>query len=329
MIFRTQIQIPPFLQKISYHSKCLFIGSCFTENMGSYLQQLKFPSKVNPFGILYNPMSIGNSLQKLLSQKSFTENELHFHNEQWHSFAHHGKFSHSDKEVCLKRINRELEEASDFLRTANFLFVTLGTAFVYEWKESGQIVANCHKIPQKQFRHYKVSVKHIVDRLTPILEEIQAVNPQLQIVFTLSPIRHWKNGAVDNQWSKATLLVAIHELREKLEGVHYFPAYELMMDDLRDYRFYESDMLHPNSTAIDYIWQQFRSVYFDAQTEKTMAKVQKISNAQNHRPRNPSSEAHQRFLRQQLEQIGGMERAFPFLDFTEERAFFTSHLLKQ
>ncbi len=329
MIFRTQIQIPPSLQKISYHSKCLLTGSCFTENMGSYLQKLKFPSKVNPFGILYNPMSIGSSLQRLLTQKPFIENELHFHNEQWHSFAHHGKFSHSDKEVCLKRINQELEEASDFLQKADFLFLTLGTAFVYEWKESRQIVANCHKIPQKQFHYYKVSVEQIVETLTPLLEGIQAVNPKLQIVFTLSPIRHWKNGAVDNQLSKATLLVAIHELREKLENIHYFPAYELMMDDLRDYRFYESDMLHPNSTAIDYIWQQFRSVYFDGLTEKTMARVQKISNAQNHRPRNPTSAAHQRFLRQRLEQIGDLETMFPFLDFTEERAFFASHLLTQ
>ncbi len=322
MKFRTEINISPSLQKITYNNKSLFIGSCFTENIGNQMQKLKFPSMVNPFGILYNPLSINTCLQRLIAAKPYNSDELHHFNEQWHSWAHHGHFSHKNQNTCLQNINQELKTASIFLKQADFLLLTLGTAFVYQWKESGEIVANCHKIPQKQFDHYRISVKDIVEVLSPTLKQIQQLNPKLQIIFTLSPIRHWKNGAIDNQLSKATLLVAIHELKAKLKKVNYFPAYEIMMDDLRDYRFYESDMLHPTSTAIDYIWGKFQEAYFDQQTGKLKERIEKILNAKNHRPRNPNSEAHQRFLQQQLKYIEGLENEYPLLDFEEEKGFF-------
>lgn len=322
MSFRTEIKLPPSLQKIIYSNKCLFIGSCFTENIGNQMQRLKFSSMVNPFGILYNPLSINTCLQRLLSEKPYTSEELYYFNEQWLSWNHHGRFSHSDQNSCLQNINHQLQKASNFLKQADFLWLTLGTAFVYEWKESGKVVANCHKIPQKQFKHYLIEVEDIVVALYPTLQQIQATNPKLQIVFTLSPIRHWKNGAIDNQLSKATLLVAIHQLKENLEKVSYFPAYEIMMDDLRDYRFYESDMLHPNSTAIDYIWEKFQEVYFDQKTVKLKERIEKILNAKNHRPRNPKSEAHQRFLQQQLKQIEVLQNEYSFLDFEKEKRYF-------
>ncbi|MEZ4886347.1 MAG: GSCFA domain-containing protein [Chitinophagales bacterium] len=324
MEFRTSIQVIPSPHKITYQNKCLFIGSCFTENIGNQMQSLKFPAMVNPFGILYNPMSLNACLQSLLAEKPFTINDLHYFNEQWHSWKHHGKFSNTDQNQCLQRINQELKRATDFLKQTDYLILTFGTSFVYKWKESGQIVANCHKIPQKQFDHYQVSVKDIVDTLVPTLQQIQEVNPKLQTIFTLSPIRHWKNGAIDNQLSKSTLLVAIHELKQKIENTHYFPAYEIMMDDLRDYRFYESDMLHPNTTAIDYIWEKFQTVYFDDATEKLKGKIEKILNAKNHRPRNPKSQAHLFFLQRQLKLIEVLEIQYPFLDFETEKQYFSN-----
>ncbi|MGB1243362.1 MAG: GSCFA domain-containing protein [Chitinophagales bacterium] len=327
MNFRTEINIPPSLQKITHRSKSLFIGSCFTENIGNQMQKLKFTSMVNPFGILYNPLSINTCLQRLLTKKPFTTKELHHFNEQWHSWEHHGRFSDSDPNQCLKDIHQEQNSASDFLKQADYLLLTLGTAFVYQWKESGQIVANCHKIPQKQFEHYRVSTSEIVNTLLPTLQQIQEINPQLQIIFTLSPIRHWKNGAIDNQISKASLLVAIHELKAKLKNAHYFPAYEIMMDDLRDYRFYESDMLHPTSMAIDYIWEKFQGVYLGEKTKQLMLQVKKILNAKNHRPRNPKSEAHQKFLQKQLRQIEALEKRHSFLNFEVEKRYFREAMI--
>jgi len=327
MNFRTEINIPPAFQKITHRSKCLFIGSCFTENIGHQMQKLKFTSMVNPFGILYNPMSINTCLQRLITAKPFISKELHHFNEQWHSWEHHGRFSDTDPNQCLQNIHQELNAASVFLKEADYLLLTLGTAFVYQWKESGQIVANCHKIPQKQFDHYRVSVNDIVGTLLPTLQQIQSINPKLQIIFTLSPIRHWKNGAVDNQISKASLLVAIHELSLQLKNVHYFPAYEIMMDDLRDYRFYESDMLHPTSMAIDYIWEKFQGVYFGEDTKRLMLQVEKVLNAKNHRPRNPKSEAHQKFLQKQLKQIEALEKEYSFLDFEAEKEYFREAMI--
>lgn len=324
--FRTEIKLSPSKIKLNYHSRILFTGSCFTENIGLKMQDLKFNTLVNPFGILYNPLSINNMLQMLLAEKQFSKKDIHHFNEQWLSFAHHGKFSHPDPTIFLKKLNTSTQAASGFLKKADVLIITLGTAFVYFLKETGQVAANCHKMPQKHFNRKRLSVAEITTALQPTIEALLVQNPNLHILFTVSPIRHWKDGAIDNQLSKATLIVAIHELVSKFEPLSYFPAYELLMDDLRDYRFYEADMLHPNDTAINYIWEQFLGVYMEASAKEKMKTVAKILAAVQHRPRNSKSEAHQRFIRQQLLHIKQVSTQFPFISFSTESAYFEQQL---
>jgi len=322
MSFRTIVEIPTSSNNINHQQKILMLGSCFTENIGERLQKAKFSLQINPFGILYNPLSIQQSLNYLINAKQFTPKELTFHNEQWVSFAHHGDFSHPEQEQCLQRINETLSQAQIFLKNANWLIITLGTAYAYILKNTGEIVANCHKFPHQQFDRKRANVSDIVSHLKMTIQELQTLNPSLNILFTVSPIRHWKDGAIANQLSKATLLLAIEHLKNDCENIHYFPAYELVMDDLRDYRFYEADMLHPNSVAIDYIWQCFQNTYFNATTLEVLKAVQKVQMARQHRPLRPESRAHRQFLHQQLAHLQLLKAKYPFLNVEEEEKYF-------
>ena len=321
-MFRTEINIPISENKFDYQSNLFFIGSCFTENIGGQMKESKFPVSVNPFGILYNPLSIAQALDFILSEdfNGFSEEDLHYHNEQWFSFYHHSKFNHTDKVSCLNGINQSFDFSKQLFYQVKFLFITFGTAYVYRLQSNNQVVANCHKLPHKEFRRTRLSVDAIVNTYDRLIQLLYKVKPDIKIVFTVSPIRHWKDGAIDNQLGKATLLVAIHRLKEKYPAIiDYFPAYEIMMDDLRDYRFYEQDMLHPNQTAIDYIWQGFKETYMDDKGENLMKQIAGINAAVNHRPFNPQSAAHLRFIKQTLDRIEHLEQQFPFLDFGEEK----------
>lgn len=325
LTFRTTISLPQSPNPINYQTPLLLMGSCFAENIGQRLQQLKFPLQINPFGILYNPLSINQALQQLLHKKAFTPSDLHYHHEQWLSLAHHGRFAHSDQSLCLSQINLSLKQGAAQLKKAKWLILTFGTAFVYTWKETGKVVANCHKMPASNFNRKKIKESEMVRSLLPTLQAIKQINPNLQVLCTLSPIRHWKDGAVENQWSKATLLVAIHELIQTESYIHYFPAYEIMMDDLRDYRFYAEDLLHPNATAIQYIWEQFQESYlYEEETQTLLQKIQKMNQARQHRPRNPNSEAHQRFLQKQGQMVQQLQHQYPSLDFSKELRYFSS-----
>ncbi|GAI96735.1 unnamed protein product, partial [marine sediment metagenome] len=230
----------------------MFIGSCFTESIGGKLNDYKFPVDINPFGIIYNPSSVGKSLELLIGEKEFTIDDLFFYNGKWLSFFHHSSFSDKDPELCLSRINAKITESREFLKKAGFLFITFGTAWVFEWKESGETVSNCHKISALKFNHKLLAVEDILENYKTLIHKLLRFNPQLKIIFTVSPIRHWKDGAEGNQVSKAILLLSAHQLLKKFQSVSYFPAYEIIMDDLRDYRFYSDDMIHLNSVAIDY-----------------------------------------------------------------------------
>ena len=322
MEFRTKVDIPAAKFKLNYDSVSVFMGSCFADNLGTRLDRLKFPIVRNPFGVLYNPLSVKDNLKLLMDKKLFGERDLSYFNGRWLSFSHYTAFSDTDKQNCLDKINTSIKVASDAFSKARFLFITFGTAWVYELINSGKIVANCHKIPGREFKRYMLDSDQIVSEYSELLEQIHTVNPQLKVIFTLSPIRHWKDGAVGNQFSKATLLVAIHKIKEKFDFVSYFPAYEIFMDELRDYRYYAKDMLHPSETAIDYMWQRFVETYLDDNAIPVMNEVEKIITAVQHKTLNPESEEYFHFRKKMSDLIKKLEVKYPFLNFSEEKNFF-------
>lgn len=324
MNFRTEINLPPSEQKIIYKNNIITFGSCFAENIAEKLILSKFNVLSNPFGVLYNPLSILNSVELLLNDKNFSEDDLILNQEEYHSFYHHSDFSHHDKNYVLEKINQTLEKTRVYLKNTSVITITLGTAWVYQYKESGKIVSNCHKIPAKNFERKRLSVNEVSVSLEKILLGFRSTIPEATVIFTISPIRHWKDGAVENLISKSTLLMGLQEVLA--DNVVYFPSYEIMLDDLRDYRFYESDMLHPSKQAIDYIWEKFKNVFFSEETLQTMKSVEKVVSAFNHRPRNPESEKHQMFLKKNIEFINQLTCNHPEIDLKKELTYFRNLL---
>jgi len=321
MDFRTTVEAPKYPFAISYDTPTLFCGSCFTENIGSILQKRKMPVMVNPFGVVYNPISVKIVIESILKTKPFTESDLNFLNGLWFSYNHHSSFSSPQKEECLDLINSNLFNASAFVKRMNCLVVTFGTARVYYLKASNEPVANCHKAPAKEFENRLLDVAEIVEEWSELIDVLLKVNPDLKILFTVSPVRHWKDGAVGNQISKSILHVAIHQLVGKYpNNAFYFPAYEILMDDLRDYRFYADDMLHPSKFAIEYIWERFRESLLDIKTVALISEVEKILQAVNHRPFNPNTTEHKTFIKKILEQIQRVKKTYPGIDFSKEEA---------
>lgn len=329
--FRTIIPVEKHPDKINYETPVLCMGSCFSENIGNKLLYYKYKTDVNPFGILYNPVSVANSIQMLMQSKRFTGDDLHFANGQWFSFSHHSSFSDADKDNCVKKINERIQKSSALLQNARFAFLTFGTARTYRLKSTGEVVSNCHKIPAKEFERQLLKPKGIVKQYIPLLKKWFEINPKLKIVFTVSPIRHWKDGAIDNQISKATLLLAIHELQQHFDkyDVSYFPAYEIMMDELRDYRFYEHDMLHLNKTAVEYIWQRFSETYLHSDYEAVHKNVDSIKKTLKHKPFNPQSAEYNQCLKKTMEKINELTLQFLFIDFNEEVDLIKSIITKK
>ena len=325
--FRTVLTPQSFPFQIGHKDQLMGMGSCFVSNIGQKLETLKFDILTNPFGILYHPIAIAQGLKRLIQNESFSTNELFQQNDLWHSFSHHGQFSHPDKKTCLAKINTSFHSARDRIASTHRLILTFGTAYFFEHTTSAQIVANCHKVPGSEFIRKLASPKKIVQTLSPILDELKTINPTLEVILTVSPIRHIKDGLIENQQSKATLLLAIHHLCRAHTFAHYFPAYEIQMDDLRDYRFYESDLIHPNNMALDYIWEKFSHAIFSEQTIQLNKQIQKVIDASQHRPFHPQSTAHQNFLQQQIRQIEQLQKAHPGLDFTSEQNRFKENLL--
>ncbi|RXQ93062.1 GSCFA domain protein [Ancylomarina salipaludis] len=317
-LFRTKIEIPKSQFDFSYKHKALMMGSCFVENIGAKLKSVKYQVDVNPFGVIYNPVSVCSSLKLLMEEHQFVEDDLNFHNNLWFSFYHHSKFSSTDLDSCLLNINEGIRKSSQNLKDADFLFITFGTAWVYELLSSGKIVSNCHKLPAKDFNRYRLNVDEIVSIYKDLLVELLVFNPKIRIVFTVSPIRHWKDGANGNQLSKATLLLAVEQLTELFEQVSYFPSYEIVMDELRDYRFYSEDMLHISESAIKYIWQRFSDTYFSEESKQIQKQVGKFILAANHRPFNVGSDSHQAFIKSSLTKIHEFLRVHPFVKMSDE-----------
>lgn len=320
--FRTSFEIADFSPKINYNSTGIFIGSCFTENIGNYLKAHKFKVMVNPTGIIYNPVSVSNCINFILSGKQFEEKDLGFNNDLWLSLQHHGSFSAPDKTKCLDNINKELRNASSFINNADFLFITFGTAYIYTHKEKNEVVANCHKFPGNMFLKTLLTPEIIVSNYKELLRQLRKINPGIKIIFTVSPVRHWKDGAMQNQISKSVLFVAINEIIKNADDCYYFPAYEIMMDDLRDYRFYAEDMIHPGVTAIEYIRDKFVRSFIDKDSCETMNEIGKLILAKNHRPFNTETASHKKFITKYFQRIQTLKKQFPFLDLEEFEEYF-------
>lgn len=271
MDFRTTIAPPKGLQGTITHSRpVVLIGSCFTDNIGSRLVQRGFDAAVNPCGTLYNPASIASTLLDILYQRPFTADDIFEYQGKWHSLSHHSRFSADTQQECLDKINAATALAAEKLKSASTLIITFGTAFIFRHKETNQVVANCHKLHPDTFTRERLSATQIHGLWKKMIRELLARNPEMKIIFTVSPIRHLADGAHGNQLSKATLLLAVERLAEDFpENVVYFPAYEIMMDDLRDYRFYAADMVHPSEVAVDYIYSLFSASVMTDETRQT------------------------------------------------------------
>jgi hypothetical protein len=326
MEFRTEVHITPSDNRITHESGILFMGSCFTENIGSILQELRFRVDLNPFGINYNPSSLSRNLWALLNGKLYTKNDLHEANGKWFSFDHHSQFSATAPNACLDQINDRIRSSREGLLGTDYLLLTWGTAWVYVLKESATVVCNCHKLPAEKFSRHLLTVNQVVDTYTKLFAGLRSRIPELRIILTISPVRHWKDGPVMNTVSKSTLLLAAHRLSEMFSYCEYFPAYEIAMDDLRDYRFYGSDLVHPNQQMIAYIWEKFSAAYFDEMTLKLLAEIGKLNAARNHRPFDPASEQYLQFCQKQLQKTKRLEKDHPGLDLSELSSFFSEPL---
>lgn len=321
MTFRKKIEILKPSFTINHHDGLVFLGSCFAENIGNLFLANKFRTNVNPFGVLYNPASISQAIDILLDGRVFTEADIFKNQGVYRTFFHHSEFCSPHPDQFLEKINQSAIQSASDLRSANVLFITFGTSYVYRLIESGMIVSNCHKIAASHFDRYRLSVEDIVADWKRVLDRLFSVNPDLEIVMTVSPVRHWKDGAHNNQLSKSILLLAIEELLAIYSNIQYFPAYEIVLDELRDYRFYAEDMIHPNNTAIQYIWSTFADNFFDDKTKSINSQWQNLHRAILHRPFNEETEEHQHFLEKTLSKLHLFRDNYPHIDCEDEIAF--------
>ncbi|HBD27134.1 GSCFA domain-containing protein [Flavobacterium sp.] len=316
MQFTTKIPIQKSSFPIDYDSKIMLLGSCFAENMAEKFDYFKFQAKTNPFGIIFNPVSLEKLIRRSVEKRKFTENDIFFHNELWHCYEVHSELSNADKDTFLNSLNELINSTHQQLNDSTHIIITLGTSWVYRNIESNEIVANCHKVPQKKFTKELQTIKEIKESLENIISLVHSVNPNCKFIFTVSPVRHIKDGFVENNLSKAHLIAAIHQtITHHPSPITYFPSYEIMMDELRDYRFYAEDMLHPNQTAIDYIWIQFFENYISESEFGLMNEICSIQKGLQHRPFNPNTESHQKFLNQLDLKIKTIQNQHPFIKF--------------
>jgi hypothetical protein len=322
MELRTTFSIEPSDRKITYKDPVMFIGSCFATSIGSRLELGRMPVMINPAGTVYNPVSVCNTLNTITGGRRYDHDDLYRHDDSWISFDHYTDFSSVNSEEILNKINSISGEALKFLSGASFLFVTFGTARVFRWIESGKIVSNCHKLPASGFNHELLTPDDITSLWNDQLDKLKSLFPGLKVVFTISPVRHWKDGAHGNQISKSVLFLAVEKLLEHPSGPAYFPAYELVMDDLRDYRFYDNDMIHMSDLAVDYIWEEFCGCYFDTATTGLWKEVVKISKAVSHRINTDNQDQIKKFAENILSRIDLITKKNPLVNLEKERKYF-------
>ncbi len=322
MVFRTTFTIDPSGDRISYNTPVMFIGSCFANEMGGKMSEGKMDILVNPAGVVYNPVSVGNTLKMLVENKIFQAKDLYTYKGISLSFSHYTDFTSENALQVLSKINMATERSAHFLKRAGILFITFGTARIFRFNETGQVVSNCHKLPASDFNREILTVDQITSEWENILDLLHSFNPGLRVIFTVSPVRHWKDGAHGNLVSKSVLFLAVEQLLKHKIVSGYFPAYELLMDDLRDYRYYTDDMLHPSGLAVDYIWNAFTGCYFDAATLDLWKEVREISKARNHRFISDSIKSKSEFAGNILKKISRIETKNSQIDLNEEKKYF-------
>jgi GSCFA family protein len=311
----TEIILPEYPFRMDHHAPSLFLGSCFTENIGRLLERSMFPVSINPFGVTYNPDSVHRQLEALMDKEQYGAGDLDQHGGRWFSFDHYTKYSSPDRETCLDGINKSFLQSKEVLHKAKLLVITWGTAWIYRYNATGKVVCNCHKIPAGEFSRSRLSVKEIIKQYNELLPRLFQFNPELKILLTVSPVRHWKDGAHGNQLSKASLLLATEALEQQFPGqVFYFPSYELVMDELRDYRFYAGDMIHLNDTATRYIWEKFRKALISEESQKIINELEPLLRMEEHRSRESGGETHGNTIRKRDEKRAVLQGKYPFLE---------------
>jgi len=315
---RTLVETDPLSPQVTYADRIMLIGSCFTEHIGSRLKMMKFAINLNPFGIVYNPLSIADQLQYLLNPAGFIRDDLVFHQDLWHSWIHHSRFSHPDAELLIKSINEQTLASSKFLEQTGLLVLTFGTPETYYLKSNDRMVSNCHQLPADRFYSRKPNPQELADIWIPLIDVLMSRNRNLHICLTISPVRYFKDGPTGNQMSKSILFLFIGLLMKTYPDLYYFPSYEIFMDDLRDYRFYDTDMMHPGPAGVEYIWNRFVRACIDKGIYPLMDEVESAVKAAHHRPGGYLTDVHRRFIAQQIDRISALQLRNPFLDFTEE-----------
>jgi hypothetical protein len=333
MKFKLTLDAKPSKHNIDYADKLMLIGSCFTENIGAKFKSHLFSVVENPYGILFNPVSVCTALNEIIEAKTYSVEDLFQHNELWHSWYHHSRFSAVHQQEALDKINGSISAAHLFLKTANRLVITLGSAWLYHLNKeaplgAGQVVANNHKAPADWFFKSLMQPTVLIENLNGLVERLHFFNPNLQITFTISPVRHLREGLIENNRSKAVLIHAVHELVSTCEKVDYFPAYEYVIDDLRDYRFYAEDLVHPNFAASGYVWDKLIETYMNAETQVIMKQVAELQLAMNHKPFFIGSAEHQKFLQSCIRKTEALIQAHPYLPLQDHLTFFTASLSK-
>lgn len=331
------INIPAPAQTVAYQQPLLLVGSCFTEHMGNSLQEMKFEVLQNPNGILFDPQSVAASLVSYVQNKQYNEDDLFLLNEVWQSWQHHSRFSGMNKAEVVQMINASQQAAHDFLKKAEWLVITLGSSFSYRTTEAVPeeqranagpegAVANCHRAPSQWFRKHMMTIEETKSVLDNALHQVRYFNPKIKTIFTISPVRHLRDGVIDNNRSKARLLEVVHHLVNKFDRLYYFPAYELVIDVLRDYRFYDIDMAHPNYPATQFVLEKFMTNFVDEPSQQLAAELRKLAIARRHKPFHPQTEAHQKFLQSQLIKAQELQAQYRFLDLSDELNYFSGKL---
>lgn len=315
MKLQTQLPLENQVPAINYHSKLVLLGSCFAENIAEKFSYYKFQNKVNPLGVLFHPIAILELLTRAHHNTPYTEKDVFFSNGCWQSFQAHSRLNSTSQSEILKDLNTALKSTQNQLKTASHVILTFGTSWVYKHIESKTIVANCHKQPQKEFEKSILSIQQLQESFNAILSILKAFNPNVSVIFSISPVRHLKDGFVENNQSKAHLIAALHSVINITENTHYFPSYELLMDELRDYRFYKEDMVHPNPIAIDYIWEKFKSIWIHTDANPIMQEVSQLQKGFAHKPFNPLTPEHTTFLSTLAKKAQVLETQFPFMKF--------------
>lgn len=334
MKFKLTLEATKSATAIRYQDKILLMGSCFTENIGAKLHRHLFEVKENPHGILFNPMSVMIALQDYMDNKQYSAKDLFELNDLFNSWHHHTRFSDITASATLDKINNSISDAHAYLKVADKLVITLGSAWLYRLTNvapsgAGLVVANNHKAPAQWFEKKLMDPVELSVQLQKIVAAVQAFNNKIHIIFTISPVRHLREGLIENNRSKSVLIYAVHDVIAKLNAVDYFPAYEYVVDDLRDYRFYAEDLVHPNYAATNYVWDKLVSTYFTEDTQLIMGEVAELQLAKQHKPFNKASKAHQIFLQKSLLKTQVLQSKYPYLPLANFLTFFTEELINK